>query len=185
VLAALGTSGQNASKTSMEGVMTNLALACALLIAVSTLAQAQDTGVQFKVPPLEGKPFTTSRGAGPQNAPNGRIRVSVNEFGTSYPNVSGAAVSIRIDGFKDGQNGRINDIREVKILDTQGRPIEFRDNNPREIGPTGRGSASSMYSATYELLNPSKIHSIGKVTFMYQGKEYDFDMKEPPPRVKQ
>lgn len=167
--------------------MIKLVLACATLVAVSTLTQAQETGVPFRVTRIEGKPFFTTHTKGEiQHAPNGHsIRVSLYEFGNSFPNVSGAAISIGIEGFKDQQNGPMNDIREVRILDTQGRPIEFRDNTPREIGPTGGGSTSSTSSATYELVNPSKIHGIGKVTLVYQGKEYEFEWKKPPQRVKQ
>jgi hypothetical protein len=167
--------------------MTKLVLACASLIAVSTLAHAQDTDVQVRVSGvrLEGLPVTTMRTSSPQNAPSGqRIRVSVSESGTNYSNMSKAAVHIGIEVFRDGQNVSMNDIQEVRILDTQGRPIEFQSDDPRDFGPT-RGGTSSTYRLTYELVNPWKIHSIGKVTFLFQGKEYDFDVKEPPPRVKQ
>lgn len=167
--------------------MTKPVLACAALIAVSMLAQAQEAGVQISVPRLEGKPFTTISRGYRQHAPNGHgISAFIFESGTSFPNTSSAGVHIGIEMARERQNASMNDIQEVRILDTQGRPMEFRRrNDSQEIGPTGGGSTPSKYSVAYELVNPSKILGVAKVTLLYQGKSYEFDLKVPPPKVKQ
>jgi hypothetical protein len=113
-----------------------------------------------------------------QPAPaNQGLRLYAREFPTSEPGVMKADVQIAIVKWQDSSPVPTRNIQKLRILDADGRPIEFTDRNPDSIPFESSLSGNTTYVATYALVDPYQVHRLGDVRFEYLGKSMVFNMR--------